>query len=162
MSPGEAAAVLAEKGTEAAPSAVPSAAMEVTTADVTAARARIAPYLHRTPLVRSATLSRQLGANVYLKLEILQKTGSFKARGAFSKLTSLPPGSRVVAASGGNHGQAVAYAAGVLGMPARIVMPRTTAANYKNATRDYGAELVLTEDIGSAFALGEEAATDGW
>lgn len=155
MSPSDAAAAaLAEAAT--------SAAMDVTTAEVTAARTRIARYLHRTPLVRSETLSRELGTNVYLKLEVLQKTGSFKARGAFSKLTSLPAGSRVVAASGGNHGQAVAYAAGVLGMPARIVMPRTTAANYKNATRDYGAELVETADIGSAFALGEEAATDGW
>jgi threonine dehydratase len=135
---------------------------EVRIEDVTAARARIASYLHRTPLARSETLSRELGTNVYLKLEVLQKTGSFKARGAFSKLTSLPAGSRVVAASGGNHGQAVSYAAGVLGMPARIVMPRTTAANYLNATRDYGAEVILTPDIGSAFALGEEAATDGW
>ena len=129
---------------------------------IEASRARIAPYLHRTPLRRSHTLSRRLGTNVYLKFEVLQKTGSFKARGAFSKLTALPAGSRVVAASGGNHGQAVAYAAGVLGMPARIVMPRSTAANYLNATRDYGAEIFLTEDIGSAFALGEEAAVDGW
>ena len=135
---------------------------ETTVADIEASRIRIAPYLHRTPLLRSTTLSQRLGTNVYLKFEVLQKTGSFKARGAFSKLTTLPPGSRVVAASGGNHGQAVAYAAGVLGLQARIVMPRSTAPNYIEATRAYGAEVVLTEDIGSAFALGEEAAVGGW
>ena len=157
MSAGEGAG-LAEESAQ-----VPSAAINaVTSAEIAAAGARIAPYIHRTPLVRSVTLSRRLGTNVYLKLEILQKTGAFKARGAFSKLTALPPGSRVVAASGGNHGQAVAYAAGILGMPARIVMPRTTAANYLNATRDYGAEVLLTENIGAAFALGEEAASGGW
>ena len=134
----------------------------VTLERIEAARARIAPYIHRTPLRRSETLSRALGANIYLKFEVLQKTGTFKARGAFSKLTSLPPHSRVVAASGGNHGQGVAYAAGVLGMQARICMPRSTASNYINACRGYGAEVLLTDDIGSAFALGEAAAVDGW
>ena len=92
----------------------------VTLADIQAARARIAPYIQRTPLMKSETLSRRLGTNVYLKAEVFQKTGAFKVRGAFNKMLCIPPGARgrgVVAMSGGNHAQAVAYAAQTLGMP---------------------------------------------
>ena len=122
-------------------------------ADVLAARERIAGRVRRTPLVSSETLSRRLGTTVHLKLELLQKTGSFKPRGAFNKLLAagLAPGSRVVAVSGGNHAQAVAYAARALGLHSTIFMPRNTPANYLDATREYGAEVVLVENIAEAF-----------
>ncbi|MGH9486264.1 MAG: threonine ammonia-lyase [Terriglobales bacterium] len=129
---------------------------------IEAARARIAGRVRRTPLAANATLSRELGCAVYLKLELLQKTGSFKVRGAFNKMLPLASGSQVVAVSGGNHAQAVAYAAGELGMRARIFMPQSTAANYVTATRGYGAEVRLTANIEEAFAGAEAAVTEGW
>lgn len=119
------------------------------------ARQRIGDCLPRTPLVSSATLSAALGTRVSLKLECLQKTGSFKPRGAFNKMLALTPQERargVVAVSGGNHAQGVAYAARQLGLRAVICMPRTTPPNYLDATRGYGAEIVLTPDIHAAFA----------
>ena len=79
--------------------------------DIRAAQERIRPYVKRTPLERSETLSRELGTNVFVKYELFQYTGSFKPRGAFNKLLSLTPEERsrgVVAVSGGNHAQAVA------------------------------------------------------
>ena len=102
----------------------------VTLEDILAARERISGRVRHTPLVSSETLSKRLGTNVHLKLEMFQKTGSFKPRGAFNKLLAagVPAGSRVVAVSGGNHAQAVAYASGELGIRATIFMPRTTPA----------------------------------
>jgi threonine dehydratase len=119
------------------------------------ARDRLRGRVHRTPLVSSATLSKELGARVSLKLECLQKTGSFKPRGAFNKMLTLSDAERgrgVVAVSGGNHAQGVAYAARELGIRAVLCMPRSTPANYLDATRGYGAEIALCEDIRSAFA----------
>ncbi len=119
------------------------------------ARERLGGLLPRTPLVPSATLGARLGARVSLKLECLQKTGSFKPRGAFNKMLTLSPEERargVVAVSGGNHAQGVAYAARQLGVSAVICMPASTPANYLDATRGYGAEIVLAPDIASAFA----------
>ncbi len=119
------------------------------------AQHRLREHLHRTPLVCSNVLSERLGVPVWLKLEFLQKTGSFKPRGAFNKLLSLSDAERqrgVVAVSGGNHAQGVAYAARQLGTAATIVMPVTTPRNYLDATRGYGAEIVLTPDITAAFA----------
>lgn len=112
-------------------------------------------HVHRTPLVRSHALSERLGIPVWLKLELLQKTGSFKPRGAFNKMLSLSDAERqrgVVAVSGGNHAQGVAYAARQLGTAATIVMPSTTPQNSLDATRGYGADIVLTPDITTAFA----------
>lgn len=129
---------------------------------IQAAQARVAPHIRRTPLQRSATLSRIMGCEVYLKLEMLQKTGSFKVRGAFNKMLGLAAGSRVVAVSGGNHGQAVAYAAGKLGFHARVYMPASTPANYVEATRGYGAEVVLPEDIHTAFEKAQTDEREGW
>ena len=86
--------------------------------DIRQARERIRPYVRRTPLERSDSLSRRLDTNIYVKYELFQKTGSFKARGAFNKILSLSADELargVVAVSGGNHAQAVAYAASVLG-----------------------------------------------
>jgi threonine dehydratase len=130
-----------------------AATYDVTLADVQAAQERIATYVHRTPMVSSATLSERLGADVYLKLELFQKTGSFKTRGAFNKALAkqLQPGDRVVAVSGGNHAQAVAYVGRKLGLHATIFMPDKTPANYLDATRAYGAEVVLVSKIAEAF-----------
>lgn len=128
------------------------------------AQRRLRKLVHRTPLVPSRTLSRLLGAQVYLKLECLQKTGSFKPRGAFNKMLALSPSERalgVVAVSGGNHAQGVAYAARELGIAATIVMPASTPANYLDATRGYGAEIVLVPDIRAAFAEAERLQAAG-
>ncbi|MDH4161553.1 MAG: threonine ammonia-lyase [Nitrospirota bacterium] len=114
----------------------------VTLADIQQAREKISPYIHRTPLIRSNSLSTMTGADVHLKLENLQKTGSFKVRGAFNKLLRVPEG-RVIAASMGNHAQAVAYAAASLGKRSVIVMPESAAIVKQEATRGYGAEVVL-------------------
>src|SRR5690242_13361591 len=95
--------------------------------DIRAAAARIAGSVERTPFVHSRTLSNLTGAEVYLKLENLQFTASFKERGALNKLLSLSASERkrgVIAMSAGNHAQAVAYHAARLGIPAVIVMPR--------------------------------------
>ncbi len=122
--------------------------------DIKAAQNLIAPYVKRTPLEYSETLSNHLGTSVYVKYEMFQKTGSFKARGAFNKLLSTPEAERsrgVVAVSGGNHAQAVAYAAKVLGLDAVILMPETTPQNYVNATRGYGATIDLQPTIANAF-----------
>jgi threonine dehydratase len=141
-----------------------SGAEVLTLGMVRQARERLRGLLPRTPLVPSAGLGRRLGARVSLKLECLQKTGSFKPRGAFNKLLSLTPQERargVVAVSGGNHAQGVAYAARALGIPATICMPAGTPANYLDATRGYGAEVVLTPDIRTAFAEVERLRAEG-
>jgi threonine dehydratase len=119
------------------------------------ARHALHGLVRRTPLIHSATLSERLGADVYLKLENLQKTGSFKPRGAFFKMLSLSTEQKaagVVAVSGGNHAQGVAYAARHLGVRATICMPQSTPQNYLAATRGYGADIVLCEHIAAAFA----------
>jgi threonine dehydratase len=119
------------------------------------AQNRLGGLVHRTPLVASAALGEFLGTKVYLKLEMLQKTGSFKPRGAFNKMLALSAAERsrgVVAVSGGNHAQGVAFAARQLGISAVIAMPAGTPANYLDATRGYGADIVLTPDIRAAFA----------
>src|SRR5687768_11228334 len=90
------------------------------------AQERLRGRIQRTPLIASASLSERLGARGYLKLECLQKTGSFKPRGAFNKMLALTEDERrrgVVAVSGGNHAQGVAYAARELGIEATIAMP---------------------------------------
>jgi threonine dehydratase len=119
------------------------------------ARERIAGYVKRTPLERSESLSTYLGTNVFVKYELFQKTGAFKVRGAFNKMLSLSHEERsrgVVAVSGGNHAQAVAYAASVLGVNAVIVMPESTPKVYVEATRGYGATVDLRPSIAEAFA----------
>lgn len=128
------------------------------------AQHRLRGRVHRTPLVRSTTLGEALGVPVWLKLEFLQKTGSFKPRGAFNKMLSLSAAERqrgVVAVSGGNHGQGVAYAARHLGTAATVVMPATTPRNYLEAAWGYGAEVVLTPDIQTAFAEAHRLQEDG-
>ncbi len=116
--------------------------LPVTLADVEAARRRIAPYVHRTPVLTSSSLDARVGARLFFKCETFQKVGAFKARGAFARLTLLTPEERrrgVVAFSSGNHAQAVALAARTLGIPATIVMPHDAPALKLAATRGYGA-----------------------
>ena len=110
--------------------------------DIRSAAENIRPFVHRTPLIYSSSFSRMTGAEVYLKAESLQKTGSFKVRGAFNRMASLKDG-KVIAASMGNHAQGVAYAAFKLGLHAKIVMPLTAPIVKEEATRGYGAEVVL-------------------
>ena len=119
----------------------------------------------RTPLISSATLSKRLGTKVYVKLELFQKTGSFKVRGAFNKVLSIPQierGRGLVAVSGGNHAQAVAYVGGQLGLPAVILMPQSTPRNYLEATRGYGAEVVLVPNAAEAFQRIAAYESEGW
>jgi threonine dehydratase len=117
-----------------------------THADVQAAAARIAPYAVRTPLVESAVLSERLGARIFLKIELFQRTGSFKFRGALNRIALIPGNRRaggVVAFSSGNHAQGVAAAAGLFGMKAVIVMPADAPRPKIEGTRALGAEIVL-------------------
>jgi threonine dehydratase len=113
--------------------------------DVYRAAARIEGVAHRTPTITSRSLDQTVGAHVYLKAEPLQRTGSFKFRGAFNKIASLSPEEReggVLAFSSGNHAQAVALAARLLETSATIVMPADAPALKLAATRHYGAEVI--------------------
>lgn len=115
-------------------------------ADVEAAAARLAPFIHQTPLIQCATLNALSGCDLYLKGEHLQKSGSFKIRGALNTLLQLSDEERkrgVVAFSSGNHAQGVALAARLLQMKATIVMPSDAPTVKLQATADYGAEIVL-------------------
>jgi threonine dehydratase len=117
-----------------------------TLADVEAARVRLAGRARVTPVYGSETLSRLTGRRVWLKAENLQRTGSFKIRGAVNKLTTLGDADRaagVIAASAGNHGQAVAWAARELGVGATVFMPQDAPMAKIEATRNYGADTVL-------------------
>ncbi|WP_238368350.1 threonine ammonia-lyase [Mesobacterium pallidum] len=114
--------------------------------DILAAHARIKDDTLRTPTVRATRLSMKLGFDLYLKLENLQHTNAFKARGALSRLLTLSPDQQaagVIACSAGNHAQGVAYHAQRLGIRAVIVMPEGTPFNKVQRTRDFGAEVVL-------------------
>jgi len=119
-------------------------------ADVEAAAVRIAPHAVRTPLVESPVLNAATGGRVFLKLESLQRTGSFKFRGACNRLAMIPPGDRargVVAFSSGNHAQGVAAAAQLFGMPALIVMPSDAPRPKIEGTRAFGAEIVTYDRV---------------
>ena len=117
-----------------------------TSADVDAAAQRLAGVALRTPLLTSPVLDALTGGRVFLKAETLQRTGSFKFRGAYNKLSSIPQAQRrggVVAYSSGNHAQGVAAAARLLGMPAVIVMPRDAPRPKRERTAALGGEVVL-------------------
>jgi threonine dehydratase len=117
-----------------------------TAADVDAAAERLAGVALRTPLLRLPLLDAITGGRIFLKAETLQRTGSFKFRGAYNKLATIPPARRaggVVAFSSGNHAQGVAAAAQLLNMPAVIVMPRDAPRPKRERTAALGAEVVL-------------------
>ena len=129
-----------------------------TLADIQEARQRLQGIAENTPIYLSETFSRRSGREVRLKAENLQRTGAFKIRGAVNKLSTLSPEERaagVVAASAGNHGQAVAWAARELGLRARIFVPDTAPMAKVEACKNYGAE---TEMSGSFFEDALEAA----
>jgi threonine dehydratase len=115
----------------------------VTVDDVRAARERIAGVVRRTPTEVSDTLSRQFGRSILLKPEHLQRTGSFKIRGAYNRISRLEPGTDVVAASAGNHAQGVALAATLTGHRATIFMPSSAPLPKVDATTGYGATVRL-------------------
>jgi threonine dehydratase len=141
---------------------VSAALITPTMRDVLLARRRIAPYLSPTPLVRPPALSRRVGADIYLKLENLQPIGAFKVRGGVNLVaaerTALE-GRRLFAASTGNHGQSVAYAAHAFGLAATIFAPAGANPLKVDAMRALGADVVLTgEDFDAAREACEEAA----
>ena len=120
--------------------------MSVAYSDLEAARKRLDGIVKPTPIMTSTTLDQMIGARVLIKPENLQKTGSFKIRGAFNRVAAMTEAEKkcgVVAASAGNHGQALAWAATRAGVKATIVMPRTAAIAKITATRGYGQEVVL-------------------
>jgi threonine dehydratase len=120
--------------------------MTVTIDEIELARRRLIGIAKPTPLMRSETLCRMIEAEVFIKPENLQKTGAFKIRGAYNRIAALTPEERergVIAASAGNHGQALAYAATRAGIKATIVMPESAAIAKVAATRSYGQTVVL-------------------
>jgi threonine dehydratase len=124
----------------------PSRALPVSSADIDAAARVLAAFAVRTPLLSPPVLNERVGTRVFLKPEMLQRTGSFKFRGAFNKLSSIPLSSRsggVVAFSSGNHAQGVAAAAQILKMQATIVMPSDAPLSKRERTKAFGAEVVL-------------------
>lgn len=129
--------------------------------DIEAARGRIADRLHRTPLMGSSYLGERTGTRLYLKLEMFQKTGSFKVRGVLNRLNELTPEERqkgVVTLSAGNHAQALAWAAAQSGIAATVVMPATAVRSKVEATRGYGGEVVLTDGdlLGTCLSIQKE------
>lgn len=120
--------------------------MLIARADIEKAFSTIGKWLPPTPLIRSHFLSQTLGSNVWLKLETLQPTHSFKVRGACNAILNLPEDSRargVVTASGGNHGLALSYAANALGIPAKVLLPESTPADRLETIRALGADVAL-------------------
>lgn len=120
-------------------------ALAVCLDDIKAASERLAPYVKRTPILRTEKLDDDLGCEVYFKPECLQKTGSFKIRGATNKILSLTQEEKdrgIIASSSGNHAQGVAYAAGLLGIKATIVLPTNAPQVKVDNTRALGAEVV--------------------
>ncbi|MEN7551571.1 serine/threonine dehydratase [Rapidithrix thailandica] len=125
--------------------------------DLALAKGRIAPYTHITPILSSQLLNQWLGHEIYFKAECLQKIGAFKARGACNTVAWLIENGQkpqqIIANSSGNHSQAVAWAAGQFGIPATIYMPQSASQIKIQATRAYGAEVVLCETRAEVDAL---------
>src|SRR2546425_3131422 len=121
-------------------------ALAVQYADVAAAAERLAGHAHRTPVMTSRTVNERAGAEVFFKCENFQRMGAFKFRGAYNAMSRLSPEERgrgVLAYSSGNHAQAVALAGKLLGVRVTIVMPADAPTVKLDATRGYGAEIVL-------------------
>lgn len=121
---------------------------------IRAAAARIAGKIHRTPLLSASTLGERANVRLYLKCESLQKTGSFKPRGALNKVLTLSAAERrrgLVTVSAGNHAQAVAWAARIAGTSAAVVMPADAPRSKIDAVRGYGGEVILHDDRTTLF-----------
>lgn len=120
------------------------------------AQGGIKPYVHRTPLWRSRTLSEMAGSPVYLKAELFQKTGSYKPRGMLWRLLQLSPEQKaagVITFSAGNAAQGLAYAASIVGTKATVVMPQHASPVKAEATRGYGGEVILHGTAAECFAF---------
>ncbi|MGH7482279.1 MAG: threonine/serine dehydratase [Longimicrobiales bacterium] len=123
------------------------------------ARSAIADRIHRTPLISSNTLGRRTGTRAYLKAECLQRTGSFKVRGGLNRVRTLSQDERdrgLVAVSAGNHAQAVAFAATAAGAESTVVMPEAAPRSKVEASRRYGANVILHGTVFEAWNLGLE------
>lgn len=119
--------------------------MSITYEDIVAAARRIEGHAHRTPVLTSRTANEELGAEIFFKAENLQRMGAFKFRGGFNALSRFNEAQRkagVVAFSSGNHAQAIALSAKLLGIPATIIMPEDAPASKIAATRGYGGNVV--------------------
>jgi len=131
--------------------------------DITAAAARIATRVHRTPLLSARTLGEPFGTSLFLKAECLQRTGSFKVRGALNAVDALDDAARargLIAVSAGNHAQAVACAARAVGARCTVVMPASASKTKIAATEAYGGTVVLHGTVGDAFRKMEELRTE--
>ena len=136
--------------------------MELTIAKIEEARKRIAPYIMQTPLLRLPNLDAYLGCEVYVKAECMQITGAFKLRGAMNKALTLTPEQLqrgIVAASSGNHGRGISYAAKMLGAKATIVMPYSAPAVKVQAIKDLGAEVIQCE-TSERFKIAEDVCAE--
>lgn len=136
--------------------------MALTITQIRSARERIAPYIVTTPLLRLQNLDTYLGCQVYAKAECMQITGAFKLRGAMNKALTLTPEQLtrgIVAASSGNHGRGISYAARMLGARATIVMPRTSPQVKVDAIKALGAEVIQCE-TSERFRLAEQVCAE--
>ena len=132
---------------------------ELTLEAILDAQKAIRPILHRTPIFSSKYLSSITGAEVWLKAELFQKTGSFKPRGAINRLRHFSKEEKlrgIVSVSAGNHAQAVAFAASIEKIPCTVVMPSTAPANKLEATRGYGATVILHDELSTIFERTEQ------
>src|SRR4051812_26598717 len=124
--------------------------MKLTFEDILKARELISAVINKTEMEQSFSASEKLGAQIFLKYENLQRTGSFKLRGAYNKIISLSEAEKkrgVVASSAGNHAQGVALSAKLAGVKATIVMPESASLNKISATKGYGADVILKGEI---------------
>ncbi len=138
--------------------------MTVTLADVERARGTVAPHIHRTPLLTSRSLGERIGAPAYLKAENLQRTGSFKPRGAVNAVACLSAERRargIVTMSAGNAAQAIAYAGRTVGTSVIVVMPEIAPRTKVEATRGYGAEIRFVADVTKLMPVVRELEAGG-
>src|SRR5258708_1553337 len=139
--------------------------MSVGLEDVRRARAAIAASIYRTPLVSSHALGERIGGEAFLKLENLQRTGSFKVRGAVNAISRLTPAARaagVVTMSAGNAAQAIAYAGRARGVQVTVVMPETAPKTKIDATRGYGGEIRFASDMTRLLPMVQELQAKGF
>lgn len=136
----------------------------VTLADIERARAVVAPHIHRTPLLTSRTLGERIGAQAFLKAESLQRTGSFKPRGATYAISTLPEADRkrgIVTMSAGNAAAAIAYAGRAVGARVVVAMPEAAPATKVAATRGYGGEIRFAADATKLMPIVRELQAEG-
>src|SRR6185369_10509086 len=142
-----------------------SRVMPIPLDDIRAAARRLEPHLLRTPVLSARSLGERAGVSLVLKVESLQKTGSFKPRGALNVVLTLPEAKRargLITVSAGNHAQAVAWAARIVGVPCTVIMPTDAPRSKLDAARGYGATVVEHADRATLFdKLREEEARTG-